>query len=150
MIVVEHTTSYPAPSAAVAAAVADLSDYPRWQPDVLEVSRADDRPIAVGTRLTQTRKVMGRRTEVSLTVTDYRPGESITVRTDPGAHPAVCQTYTVRSDGVSPGGCSLDFRLELDGVPKLAEHLVKAQLSRTVPDMFVRLGSVLDTATDRS
>jgi hypothetical protein len=143
MIVVEHTANCSEPSTVVAAALADLTGYPRWQPDVLEVSRADDGPIAVGARLTQTRKVMGRRTEVALTVTDYQPGESITVSTDPGARPAVTQSYRIHPNGETAS--RIDFRLELDGVPKLAEHLVKAQLSKTVPDMFTRLETLLGT-----
>jgi len=31
-------------------------------------------------------------------------------------------------------------------VPKLAEHLARAQLGKQVPAMFERLGSVLDSA----
>ncbi|MEV6963962.1 SRPBCC family protein [Hamadaea sp. NPDC051192] len=141
MIVVEHETTYPTDPETVAGAVADLTAYPAWQPDVLEVSRPDSAPVAVGTRLTQTRKVMGRRTEVVLTVTDYQPGVRITLRTEPGAKPAVTQAYTIHPDGP---GSRLEFRLELDGVPRLAEHLVKAQLGKQVPDMFQRLGVLLD------
>ncbi|NUR74121.1 MAG: hypothetical protein HOU81_25210 [Hamadaea sp.] len=141
MIVVEHETTYLSEPAKVADAVADLAGYPAWQADVLEVSRPDAAPIAVGTRLTQTRKVMGRRTEVTLTVTDYQPGHGITLRTDPGAKPAVSQAYAVHPAGQ---GSRLVFRLELDGVPKLAEHLVKAQLGKQVPAMFERLGVLLN------
>jgi len=140
MIVVEHETTYPSDPETVADAVADLAAYPAWQTDVLEVSRPDSAPVGVGTRLTQVRKVMGRRTEVALTVTDYQPGARIALRTEPGAKPAVSQAYAVHPDGT---GSRLVFRLELDGVPKLAEHLVKAQLGKQVPEMFQRLGVLL-------
>ncbi|WP_027345783.1 SRPBCC family protein [Hamadaea tsunoensis] len=141
MIVVEHDTTYLSDPETVVAALTDLAGYPAWQKDVLEVSGLDTAPVGIGTRLIQTRKVMGRRTEVALTVTDYAPGERITLRTDPGAQPAVTQAYAVGPDGAH--GSRLTFRLELDGVPKLAEHLVKAQLGKQVPDMFQRLGDLL-------
>ena len=142
MIIIEHTANYPRGAATVAAALADLAGYPAWQPDVLTVNSPGSDPVTAGTRLVQTRKVMGRRTEVALTVTDYQPGVRITLRTDPGAKPGVTQTYTVHPDGTHAS--RVEFRLELDGVPKLAEHLARAQLGRQVPDMFQRLGAVLE------
>jgi hypothetical protein len=142
MIVIDHTASYAHPASQVAAALADLTGYPAWQTDVLDVTPEDTAPLAAGTRIKQTRKVMGRRTEVALAVTDYAPGQHITLQTDPGTRPGVKQSYVVREEGATAS--RVEFRLELDGVPKLAEHLARAQLGKQVPAMFERLGSVLD------
>jgi len=140
MIVIEHTASYPCDASAVGAALADLAGYPSWQADVLD-ARPQEGPVGIGTHLVQIRKVMGRRTEVDLTVTEYRAGSQITLQTQPGAKPGVTQSYTVHRDGAESS--RVDFRLELDGVPRLAEHLARAQLGKQVPEMFRRLGELL-------
>ncbi|MGV9309671.1 MULTISPECIES: SRPBCC family protein [unclassified Nonomuraea] len=138
MITVDHVARYPQPVEAVFAVLADLGGYPAWQSDVLEAHL--DGPLREGAALNQVRKVMGRRTEIALTVTECLPGARISLRTAPGTRPGVSQTY-----GVLPaeGGCAVEFRLELDGVPKMAEHLVKAQLGKQVPLMFERLEAQL-------
>jgi len=71
-------------------------------------------------------------------------GRHITLQTDPGTRPSVKQSYTVREDGATAS--RVEFRLELDSVPKLAEHPARAQPGKQVPAMFERLGSVLDSA----
>ncbi|MEV0649085.1 SRPBCC family protein [Phytomonospora sp. NPDC050363] len=143
MITVEHTADYPFPAQRVFDTVADLAGHPVWQPEVLAVSPVDDDPVAVGKRILQTRKVMGRRTEIALTVTEFEPASHLVLATDAGAEPGVTQTYTITD---RDGGSRCDFRLELDGVPRLAEHLARAQLSRRVPELFRRLATVLAEA----
>ncbi|MFI6393161.1 hypothetical protein [Nonomuraea sp. NPDC050540] len=90
--------------------------------------------------VSQVRKVMGRRTELDLTVTEYAPGGYLTLRTAPNSRPGVTQRYGVRA---SANGCQVPFSLELDGVPKMAERLVRAQLGKQIPMVFDRLGSLL-------
>ncbi|MFF0869871.1 SRPBCC family protein [Nonomuraea sp. NPDC003560] len=138
MITIDHTTTYARPAAAVFAVLSDPARFPEWQADVLE-SRADG-PLRDGVHVEQVRKVMGRRTEIGLTVADYVPGESLTLHTPPQAKPGVSQAYRV-SD--VDGGCRVEFRLELEGVPKMAEHLVRTQLGKQVPQLFERLGTLL-------
>ncbi len=82
---------------------------------------------------------MGCRTEVSLTITRLVPAELVTLATAPGTQPAVRQSWWLRPDG---DGCRLDYRLTLDGVPKMAEHLARAQLTRQIPQMFDRLATI--------
>ncbi|MEV4288435.1 SRPBCC family protein [Nonomuraea bangladeshensis] len=138
MITIDHTASYARPADAVFAVLSDPGRFPEWQADVLE-SRMNG-PLREGAHVEQVRKVMGRRTEIGLTVADYVPGESLTLRTPPQAKPGVSQTYRVRD---TEGGCRVEFRLELNGVPKMAEHLVRTQLGKQVPQLFERLGTLL-------
>ena len=49
------------------------------------------------------------------------------------------QSYRLRPDGE---GCRLDFQLTLDGVPKMAEHLARAQLTRQILHMLERLATI--------
>jgi uncharacterized protein YndB with AHSA1/START domain len=140
MITIDHVAGYERSAEEVFALLCDLDGYPAWQPDVLEAHAAG--PLREGVAVAQVRKVMGRRTEIGLTVTAYVPGERITLGTAPDTRPGVTQTYAVRP---TEEGCALEFHLELDGVPRMAEHLVKAQLGKQVPLMFERLGSLLET-----
>ncbi|WP_214414667.1 SRPBCC family protein [Sphaerisporangium fuscum] len=139
MITVDHTADYPYSAEAVFTVLSDLEGYPAWQSDVLEAHV--DGPPREGAAVAQVRKVMGRRTELDLTITEYVPGELITIRTAAGARPGVTQRYAVRP---FEDGCRVEFRLELDGVPKMAEHLVRAQLGKQVPLLFERLGALLE------
>ncbi|MCG5214743.1 SRPBCC family protein [Streptosporangium sp. KLBMP 9127] len=138
MITVDHEVAYPHDAQQVFAVLADLDGFPAWQSDVLEAHLTG--PLREGAAVAQVRQVMGRRTEVSLTVTEYLPGERITLRTAPGTRPGVTQSYGVRPAGQ---GCAVEFHLELDGVPRMAEHLVKAQLTKQVQVMFERLSGRL-------
>ncbi|NUW41274.1 SRPBCC family protein [Nonomuraea rhodomycinica] len=138
MITVEHVAAYPAAPEAVFAVLADLERHPDWQADVL--SAHVDGPVRQDATVTQVRKVMGKRAEITLTVAELVPGERLVLRTAPGTRPGVTQRYTVTADGP---GSRVEFRLELDGVPKLAEHLVRAQLGKQVPLLFDRLGALV-------
>jgi hypothetical protein len=85
--------------------------------------------------------VMGRQTHLTLTVTEYEQDRLVTLQTPAGARPRVRQAYRLEPTG--DGGCRLDFRLELHDVPKLADHLVKTQLSHQVERFFEELGAVV-------
>lgn len=139
MIEIEHRAAYPQPAQAVYAAVTDFAALPSWQADVLDAALTAP-ALAVGATVHQTRKVLGKRTETDFTVTEYEPGSALVLETVDGTKPAVRQSYRVVSEG---SGSVLEFGLRLDGVPKMAEHLAKAQLGKNVPKMLAALGEVL-------
>jgi hypothetical protein len=145
VIDIETTSEYPHAAQAVFAILRDIERYPAWQEDVLEarLGASSGEEIAAGAKVLQVRKVMGRRTEIELSVEEFVPDELITLQTAPGVTPGVRQSYRVTADG---DGCRLDFRLQLDGVPRMAEHLAKAQLGHQVPKMLERLGALLPTS----
>ncbi|MGW4297382.1 SRPBCC family protein [Micromonospora chersina] len=142
MIHVDHSIRYDRPTGAIFAALTDIAGYPNWQPDVLSAEITGEAGLGPGTPVRQVRKVMGRRTEIELTVSAFRPDELLTLATVPDTHPAVSQTYRLRPDGE---GCLLEFELTIDGVPRMAEHLARTQLSRQIPRMFQLLGEHLTT-----
>jgi uncharacterized protein YndB with AHSA1/START domain len=138
MIEIQTSATYQQPPEVLFAVLADLGGYPAWQADVL--SAEANGAAAVGTEVHQVRKIMGRHTDVGLTVTEYDPGKLIVLATAEGASPGVEQTYRALTDGT---GSRLEFRLRLEGVPRMAEHLAKAQLGKQVPKLLAALGDQL-------
>ena len=140
MIEIDYRETYRQPAAAVYAAIIDFAALPAWQADVLE-ARLSSPALAVGATVQQSRKIMGRRTEVTFTVAEHVPGQSLTLRTADGVSPAVQQSYRILAEGDTS---VVEFGLQLDGVPRMAEHLARAQLGKTVPKMFEKLGDLLE------
>lgn len=128
MIEISSSARYDQSASTVFAIVTDPSRYPAWQADVESASLAGDASAQRGARIRQVRKVLGRRAEIALTISELVPGEQLTLATDPDTKPAIRQSWRLQPDD---GGCRLDFRLNLDGVPRMAEHLARVQLSRT-------------------
>lgn len=139
MIEISRTARYDAPAGTIFAVITDPSRYPAWQHDVQSASMAREGPARQGARIHQVRTVMGRRTAIGLTITQLVPAELVTLATAAGAKPAMRQTYRLRPDG---DGCRLEFQLTVDGVPPMAEHIARAQLTRQIPQMLERLATI--------
>jgi hypothetical protein len=139
MIEISRAARYNAPAGAIFAIITDLSRYPAWQPGVEFASLVGEGTFRQGARIRQVRTVMGRQTDVGLTITRLVPAELLTLVTAPGATPAVRETYRLRPDG---DGCRLEFLLALDGIPVMAEHLARAQLTAQMHQMLERLAIV--------
>jgi ribosome-associated toxin RatA of RatAB toxin-antitoxin module len=137
----DYRVSYPYPAPAVFAAITDFPAYPWWQPDVVGIRAAEALPGGPGTQVLEVDNVMGRQTHLTLTVTDYEQDRLITLQTPLAARPRMLQAYRLEPTG--DGGCRLDFHLELDDVPKLADDLVKTQLSHQVERFFDELGAII-------
>jgi hypothetical protein len=139
MIEISRAARYDAPAGTIFAIITDLASYSAWQPGVESAGLAGEGPARQGSRIRQVRMVMGRRTEIGLTITRLVPAELVTLATDPGGTPAVRETYRLRPDG---DGCRLEFRLTLVGIPAMAEHLAGAQLTRQIQQMLERLATI--------
>jgi hypothetical protein len=139
MIEIIRAARYDAPAGAIFAIITDPPRYPAWQPGVESASLDREGPARQGSRISQVRTVMGRRAEIGLTVTRLVPAELVTLATGPGATPAVAEAFRLRPDG---DGCRLEFRLILDGIPAMAEHLARAQLTRQAQQMLERLAVI--------
>lgn len=140
MIEISRAAGYDAQAVAIFAIITEAASYPAWQPGVESASLSGEGPARRGSRISQVRRVMGRRTELSLTITRLVPGELFTLATDPGAIPAVRETYRLRPEG---DGCRLGFRLTLDGIPAMAEHLARPQLTRQAQQTLERLAAIV-------
>jgi ribosome-associated toxin RatA of RatAB toxin-antitoxin module len=139
MIEISRAARYDAPASTIFAIITDPPRYPAWQPGVESASLAGEDTFRQGARIRQFRTVMGRRTEIGLTITRHVPTELVTLATGPGATPAVREAYRLRPDG---DGCRLEFRLTLDGIHAMGEHLARAQLTRQTQEMLERLATI--------
>jgi uncharacterized protein YndB with AHSA1/START domain len=137
----DYRVTYPYPASAVFAAITDFPAYPWWQPDVMGIRAAEALPASLGTKVLEVDNVMGRQTHLTLTITDYEQDRLVTLETPAGARPEVRQEYRLEPTG--DGGCRLDFHLRIGDVPKLADQLVKTQLSHQVEQFFDELGAIL-------
>jgi uncharacterized protein YndB with AHSA1/START domain len=136
----DYAVTYPYPAPAVFDAITDFPAYPWWQPHV-GVRAAGALPSGPGTQVLRVQDVMGHETDITLTLTEYEQDRLLTLQTPAGARPGVRQAYRLEPTG--DGGCRLDFHLALDGVPKMAEHFVKTELSHQVKRFFEDLGAIV-------
>jgi hypothetical protein len=135
MIEFTTTASYDLPAAAIFAVLSDIPGYPAWN-EAVESATLVDGPLRVGARIRQVRKEMGWRGEVNVTVIEFAADKLLTLATDEGSKQPVRQSYQLTSQD---GGCKLSYKLTLDGVPKVFEPLVRAQLRRQVPRTLRRI-----------
>jgi len=73
--------------AIVSAYVADPDNAPRWYENIKSVEWKTEPPLAVGSEVAFTAQFMGRRLAYTYKVTDYLPGERLTMRTTEGPFP---------------------------------------------------------------
>jgi ribosome-associated toxin RatA of RatAB toxin-antitoxin module len=139
MIEISRTARYDVPASAIFAIITDPASYPAWPPGVEFASLTGEGPARQGAGIRQARVIMGRQTEITLTITRLVLAELAALATGPGATPAVRETYRLRPHG---DGCRLEFRLTLDGIPVMAEHLARAQLTRQIQQMLERLADI--------
>jgi Polyketide cyclase / dehydrase and lipid transport len=136
MIEFTSTARYDLPATAIFEVLSDIPGYPAWNEAVESAILMDD-TLRAGARIRQIRREMGWRGEVNVTVAEFVPGELLTLATDAGgSKPAVRQSYQLTSED---NGCTLTYKLALDGVPKVFEPVVRAQLRRQIPRTLRRI-----------
>lgn len=106
---VEHEIVIGGPVEKVFAFVVDPANVPAWQPAVLEMRAVG--PIGVGQRVTQTRRLLGRRIALVVEVCEFVPNERFGLRIASGPAPGVLRA----SFSPTPGGTRLRLVAELPG-----------------------------------
>src|SRR5437588_3393233 len=87
MAKIEFTTDVQRPVEEVFAYLTDAANLPEWQSGAIEGRMETPGPVAVGSRLVEVRKFLGRRIESKLEVTDYEPNRRFGFKTVSGPIP---------------------------------------------------------------
>ena len=135
----EHSVEIQRPPEQVFAYLTDPGKIAEWQASALEAAQETPGPMAVGTRLREARKFLGKRMDLVMEVTAHEPGRQFSLRTLSGP-----LRFEVRQrfEAVE-GGTRIDVVIEGEpgGFFQLAEPLVVRAVGR-------ELASNLATAKD--
>jgi len=129
MITIEQSITINLPVERVFELYADARNHPRWDPTIVEVRQDPDGPLGLGTRVMETRKLLGRTISNTREVIQYKTNASISFQAG-GPIPGK-GSITFEENG---SGTLLTQQMQMDvaGFFKLAEPLVTASFRRTL------------------
>jgi carbon monoxide dehydrogenase subunit G len=138
--VVESTAVVPGPPEQVAAYVTDPAKVVELSPDVEAFELSG--PLAVGTKVREVRRVLGRRMELEWTVTEYEPNRRM-VFTWSGKRMRITGAVTFEP---IDGRTRISTRNEIHstGAVRLVEGLIAKAIRREEQTMFDRLRARLE------
>ncbi len=138
MVTVEHEVTVSRPRAEVFVYLADPRNLPEWQSSVLETRMEAEGPVAVGSRWTEVRRVLGRGMEAGVEVTEYEPDRRFSVRSVAGPVRFNVEHTLEEADGGTR--IRIVGRGEQSGfVAKLGDRLVARQAKQAFQSDFARL-----------
>lgn len=141
MIRIELELEIERPAEEVFEYLADLERLPDWQSSAVE-TRVDG-PIGVGTRFTETRRMLGREGRTELEVTVFEPARRLTLRSLSGPVKVnVDHRLEPRGDGTI---LSVVAEAEPGSLMKLAEPVLARQARRELRSDFERLKELLES-----
>lgn len=143
MIEFENQVVVERPIEQVFAFVSDFRNVPKWNYFVQTVDQTSAGEPGVGTTYHQVRRTDQQR----FRITDYRPPEAVTVKTEPGSRPAFEMRFTFES---VDGGTRITDALQLElGIPGLLEKLATGRVKGAVMDNLTKLKTLLETGRVR-
>jgi uncharacterized protein YndB with AHSA1/START domain len=116
----------------VAAFAADPSNAPRWYRRIDRADWRTDAPVRVGSRIAFRARFLGRNLEYTYEVTDYVPGERLTMTTAQGPFPMTTEyTWSRLVSSVAGDGSTL-MTLRNHGRPTGFSKLTAPMMSRAM------------------
>jgi hypothetical protein len=143
MISVEHSETFAYPAATVFAALIDLEARPAWQQDIVDMRVDPQGPARPRTRIYEMRKVAGYKSEQTLALTAVEQDRHLQIATLGDAKHRTSESHWIEPH--PDGTC----RLEIDGVPRIAQFFVRQTLTKLLPQYFERLKSVIASRTQK-
>jgi ligand-binding SRPBCC domain-containing protein len=142
MATADHSISIDAPAATVFGYLTDPENATVWQSSLLEARFSPDGPVQKGTRISEVRKVLGRRIESEVEVTEVEPSRTFAGRVVSGPVPWEFR-YTFDE---ANGGTRLSFHMEGEpgGFFRLAEPLVVKIVTKQIEGDFATLKELLE------
>lgn len=138
---VEATIDIDRPAADVFAFVADVTNMPHWQPQIVETVRAD--PPALGATFEQRVQTPMRDVDSVGEVTAFEAGERFAITTEGGP----LKTQATFDFSESGGTTTVSMQLRVDAVNaafKLALPVVSRAMRKGVPENLATLKSLLE------
>jgi carbon monoxide dehydrogenase subunit G len=127
----------------VFAYLTDLSKLAEWDPRVVSVELETDLPMSVGTRMRETRSLLGRTVEQLVEVSEHEPPRLFSLRILEGPVPLDGRNVLEPIDG----GTRIRFRGEgeLRGAAKLLQPLMRVAVERQLRRHYQRLRENLES-----
>ena len=146
MVRIELTVDIACPAEKVFAALTDLEHLPDWQSSA--VSSKPDGTLAVGTRIRERRRLMGRELDNELEVTAYDPPRRFALEGRSGPVPLSIDHELVEKDGKTV--LRVHAQAEPGALYKLAEPMIKRTAEQELRTDFERLKGRLEAGGDAS
>jgi carbon monoxide dehydrogenase subunit G len=143
---IAHSIEISRPPEDVFARLNDVSRWGEWQEDVLSARVEGDRPIEVGTRVTQTRRLGRRELTTTTEVTEYNPPRSYGFRGIGGPIRPIARGTVEPVDGAR-SRVTLELDFEGHGPGKLVLPLVRRQARKTLVRQHERLKEQLESGS---
>jgi uncharacterized membrane protein len=118
-----------------------FENLPKWNYYVLEVEKKSREPTGKGTNYHQVRKT----DEQDFTITEYRPGEKVAIKSLPGSQPAFERQMTFIDEGERTRIVD-EWKLET-GRPGILERLAANQVKQAVFENLGKLKELLETGS---
>jgi carbon monoxide dehydrogenase subunit G len=144
MATIDETLTIQAPPEVVFEQLTDPEKATVWQSSLLEARLEPEGPMRQGTRITETRKILGRKWETVVEVTELEPERLFAGRVASG--PVTMEfRYTLEGSG---GGTRVTFHMEGEpgGFFRLAEPLVVRHVKQQQESDFATLKEIAESA----
>jgi ligand-binding SRPBCC domain-containing protein len=143
MPAIDHTITVGAPAAAVFPYLTDPDKAVAWQSSLREARFAPEGPMQAGTRITEVRKILGRRMESTVEVTEFERERLLAGRVVSGPFPWEFRYTFDEADG------STRMNVHLEGEPagffRIAEPLVVRAMTRELKSDFATLKELVES-----
>ena len=142
MATIDHAMTLQTAPAKVFAHMTDPEKMTVWQSSLLETQFAPEGPMQRGTRITEVRKLLGRKMNSTVEVTEFEPNRLFAGRVVSGPVPWEFR-YTFEETN---GATRMDFHLEGEpgGFFRLAEPLVVKVVKKQMEGDFSTLKEIVE------
>ncbi len=144
MATIDHTFTVAAPPAVVFAYLTDRDKATVWQGSLLEAHFSPDAPVHKGTEIHEVRKLLGRKIESTVEVTEFEPDQLFGGRVLSGPVPWQFRYTFALADGSTRVGFHMEG--EPGGFFRLAEPLVVRTVERQLESDFSTLKELVETS----
>ncbi len=141
MLEFEYTETLDHPAPTVFALLSDLDARPSWLPEITAHEITPAGPTRLGTTYFEAATYSGYESKKTSTVTEFEPDRLITLTTLPDEPQEFRES--IRVEPVSPTSCTVHFRTNVDGVPKVAAFFMRQSMKKTMPRNAQRIKDVL-------